>query len=188
MKGNASADTKRSAASPEIPRILLNHKVHYVFRKKENANCPYHESDEFGPRYPIAFFQTDFTNIFHTCLGFQRGLLLPDFPTKTSHAFFTSPKHTTCSAHHIPLDFITVIISGVDKLSGSSSLCSCFRYHVTFFLLDTNLRHLVMKTSSAYVLITSETTVTPSVNGNTIHSSTLSNKSPLVTTTPSNTP
>lgn len=137
---------------------------------------------------PSHLFQTDFSNILQICLGFQRGLLLPDFPTKTSHEFFSSPKHTTCPAHHILLDFITVIISGMDKLSGSSSLCSCFCFHVAFFLLDTNLCHLVMKTRSAYVLITSETTVTPSVNGNTIHSSKLSNKSPLITNTPSNTP
>ena len=120
---------------------------------------------------PSHFFQTYFSNTLPICLGFQRGLLFSGFPTKILHAFFFSPKHTTCPAHHIPLDFITTIISGVENLSGSSSLCNCFRLPVTFFLVDANLRHLVLKTPSAYALIISEAIVTPLVNGNKIHSS-----------------
>jgi hypothetical protein len=96
-----------------------------------------------------------FSNILPICLGFQRGLLVSGFPTKTLHAFFLSPKHTTCPAHHIPLDFITILIYGVENLSGSSSLCSCFRFRLTFFLVGANLGQLVLKTLSAYVLIIS---------------------------------
>jgi hypothetical protein len=120
---------------------------------------------------PSHFFQTYFSNTLPICLSFQIGLLVLGFPTKTLHALFFSPKRTTCPAHHIPLDFTTIIASGVENLSGSSSLCSCFRFPVTFFLVDANLRHLVLKTPSAYVPVISETVVTPLANGNTIQSS-----------------
>jgi hypothetical protein len=185
MKENASSDTRRSAASPEILRILLNHKVHYIIQKARQLFLP----RQTNPVHDIAsrLFQTYFSNTLPISLGFQRGLLVSGFPTKPSHAFFFSPKHATCPAHHIPLDFIT-IISGVENLSGSSSLCSCFRFPVTFFLVGANLRHLFLKTPSAYILIISETIVTPLVNGNTIQSSKFSNKQSLVTDTPSNTP
>ena len=125
---------------------------------------------------PSHFFQTYFSNTLPIYPGFQRGLLVSPFPTKILQAFFLSPKHSTCPAHHIPLDFTTIIISGVENLSGSSSLCGCFRFSVTFFLVDANLRHLVLKTTSAYVPIVSGTIVTPLVNGNTIQSSKFSNK------------
>jgi len=127
---------------------------------------------------PSHFFQTYFNNTLpiYTYLGFQRGLRVSGFPTRTLYAFFFSPKHTTCPAHHIPLDFITIIISGVENLSRSSLLCSCFRFPVTFFLVDANLRQVVLKTPSPYVLIILETIVTQLVNGNTIQSSKFSNK------------
>ena len=137
---------------------------------------------------PSHFFQTYFSNNLPICLGFQKGILVSGFPTKISHAFFFFPKHTTRPAYHIPLDFITIIISDVENLSGSSSLCSCFLFPVTFFLVDANLLHLVLKTPSAYVLIISDTIVTPLVNGNTIQSSKFINKQYLVAYTPSNTP
>ena len=125
---------------------------------------------------PSHFLQTYFSNNLPIYLGFQRGILVSGFPTKISHAFFFSPKQTTSPANHIPLDFITIIISGVENLPGSSSLGSCFLFPVTFFLVDANLRHLLLKTPSTYVLIISEATVTPLVNGNTIQSSKFINK------------
>ena len=93
---------------------------------------------------PLHFFQAHFSNTLPICIGFRRGLLVSGFPTKHSHAFFFSPKYNTCPAHHILIDLrsITIITSGVENLSGSSSLCMPHALPITFSLIyhDNNIR------------------------------------------------
>ena len=68
----------------------------------------------------------------HLRLGLPSSLLPSCFPSKTLYTPLSSPKHATCPAHLILLDFITRTILGEEYKSFSSSLCNLLHSPVTF--------------------------------------------------------
>ena len=73
------------------------------------------------------------------CLRLPSGLLQSDLPTKTLYESLLSPKHATCPAQPILLDWITRIIFGEQNRSLRSSLCSVLHSPVTSSFLSQNI-------------------------------------------------
>jgi len=72
---------------------------------QKHPTCPHLEPHESIPRQPNQFF-----TISHPLPGFPRGLLL--LALLRPFTFHFSPTRATCSAHHILLEFITLMIFG----------------------------------------------------------------------------
>ena len=75
----------------------------------------------------------------HLSLGLPSGLFHSGFPIRTLYTPLLSPIRAMCSAHLIPLHFITRTILGEEYRSLSSSLCSLLQSPVTSSLLDRNI-------------------------------------------------
>ena len=123
------------AASPEIPRISRNPKVHYYAHKRPPPVCILGQSIYPHPTSwrSILILST------HLCLGLPSGLFPSGFPTKTLYTPLSSPIRATCPAHHILLDFITRTILGEECESFNSSLCNLLHSPVTSSLLGPNI-------------------------------------------------
>jgi hypothetical protein len=59
MNHNPSAEAKTSSPGQEIPRILLNPKVHYRIQKIP-ATCPYPEPDQSSPHLALPIREDKF--------------------------------------------------------------------------------------------------------------------------------
>jgi len=133
-----SSKANRFSASPEIPRISRNPKVHYRIHK-----CP--------PPVPV-LSQLDSVHVPHStfcipililssplCLELPSGLCPSGYLTKTLYRSLLCPIRATCPAHLILLDFITQTIFGEQYRSVSSSSCSFLHFPVTSSLLGPNI-------------------------------------------------
>ena len=125
------------AASPEIPRILWNPKVHYRTHKRPP---PVSILGQPNPVHIPTSWRSILILSTHLRLGLPSGLFPSGFPTKTLYTPLSSPIRATCPAHLIFLDFITRTILGEEYRSLSSSLCSLLHSTVTSSLLGPNIR------------------------------------------------
>jgi hypothetical protein len=73
------------------------------------------------------------------CLGFSSVFFCSDFSTEMLYAFLNFTVSATCPAHHILVDFITLIIFGKEHKFWSCSSCSFLHPFVIFFLLCPNI-------------------------------------------------
>jgi hypothetical protein len=71
--------------------------------------------------FAFNFFDIHFNIISHLRLGLSSGFFPSGFHTKTLYAPFLSHMRATCPAHFIRLDFTTIIVSGEEYKSWSSS-------------------------------------------------------------------
>ena len=144
MEQSPSWEANRFSASPEIPRILRNSKVHYRIHK-----CP--------PPVPVLcqldtvhtptshFLKIHLILSSYLRLGLPSGLFPSGFPTKTPYTPLLSPIRATYPAHLILPDFITRTILGEKYGSVSSSLCSFLHSPVTSSLLGPNVLLSILK-------------------------------------------
>jgi len=74
------------------------------------------------------FFPKIRSNIIsHLRLGLQSGLFASDLPTKTVYAFLIFAMRTTCSAHLILVDLVTLIVLyfGLKSYQATSTAAYC---------------------------------------------------------------
>ena len=121
MEQNSSWEANRSAASPEIPCILWNPKVHCRIHK---CPLPVPILSQHDPVHTPTSWWSILILSSHVRLGLPSGLFPSGFPTKTLYTPLLSPVRATCPAHLILLDFIARNILGEECSSLSSSLCS----------------------------------------------------------------
>ena len=128
------------AASQEIPRILRNLKIHYRTHKHPP---PVPILGQPSPvLIPTCHLLEIHPNIFHpsTRRSPQWSLSLR-FPHQDSIHPLSSPICTTCPAHLILLNFISLTILGEQYRSFSSSLCSLLRSPITLSFLGPNIAY-----------------------------------------------
>jgi hypothetical protein len=137
MKQSPSWEANRFAASQEIPRILLNPKVHYRIRI-----CPPRVSilSQSNPVHTPTFH---FLRIHHdippSTPGSPQWSLSLRFPHPNPVHASSFPIRATCPAHLILLDFITRTTVGEEYRSWSSSIRRFIHSPVTSSLLGPNV-------------------------------------------------
>ena len=123
------------------------------------GTCPYPESDQSSPRLSIPLLEDPFLILSsHLQLGIPSDLFSSGVHTKILYAPLLSHVRATRTAHLILLDLITVIISGEQYRSRSSSLCSLLHSPVTSSFKGHSL------TRSAYVPLCVGPSFTPIQN------------------------
>ena len=133
-----SWEANRFAASQEIPRISWNPKVHYHTHKRLP---PVPILGQPNPVHIPTFHLLEIhPNIIHPSTPrssqWSPSLRLPyQDPVHP----LSSPRHATCPAHLILLDFITRTILGEEYRSFSPSLCNLLHSPVTSSLLGSNI-------------------------------------------------
>ena len=137
MEQIPSWEASRFLASQEIPRILLNLKVHYRIHK---CPPPVPFLSQIDPvtaptSHPLGSL---FILSSHIRLGLPSGLFPSGFPTETLYTPLLSSIHATQPTHVILLDLITRIILGERYRSLSSSFWSFLDSPVTLSLLGPN--------------------------------------------------
>jgi hypothetical protein len=75
---------------------------------QQPAVFPYYKPDESSPRPPNRFIYDQFQYYPHLRLGLQNGVFPLGLPTKSLYAPLVSSVHSTCPAHLILLDLITM--------------------------------------------------------------------------------
>ena len=151
MEQSPSWEANRFSASPEIPRISWNPKVHYCIH-----NCP--------PPVPILnqldpvhtptthFLKIRLNIILSSTPGSPKWSLFLRLPHHNPVYASSLPIHATCHAYLILPDSITRTIFGEDYRSLSSSLCSFLHSLVTSSLLAQMFSSApYSQTPSAYV-------------------------------------
>ena len=137
------------AASPEIPHISRNPKVHYRTHKRPP---PVSILGHPNPVHiPTSHLLEIHPNIIHPSMsGFPIGLFPSGFLTKIPYAPLSSPIRATCPAHLILLDFITPTILGEEYKSYKRSriiklYCISFSSYTAFSsaVQETAMMHFI---------------------------------------------
>jgi hypothetical protein len=135
MEQSSSWQADSHSTSQEIPRLLLNPKVHYHVHKGQPLDPILSQMNlvhTISSRFIVILFS-------YLCLGLPNGLFPSDFPTKILYVFLISLMHATCAAHIILLDLITPITFGEVYKLWSPSLCSLLQPPVPSSLLGPNV-------------------------------------------------
>jgi len=131
MQHSPSWVANRFSISQEITHILLNPKVHYLIHKCPPPVHILSQLDQIHTQHP-----TSWRSILILFLQLHQWPLTLKFPYQNPVYASPLPKHATCTAHLILLDFITRTILGEQYRSLSSSLCSFLHSPVTSSILD----------------------------------------------------
>jgi len=116
MEQSPSGKVNRFSASQEIPRILLNPKIHYHILKRPS---PVLILSQINPVNFLVKLLVRSILILSSYppLGLPNCLFSSSFLTKTLYAFLLCSIRAICPTHLILLDFITQILLGEEYRS-----------------------------------------------------------------------
>ena len=147
-----SWEANQFSASPEIPHILQNPKVHYRIHKYPHLSLSLASSIQSTPPHPTSWKSICILSS-HLRLGLASGLFPSGFPTITLYKTLLSPIRATCPTHLILLDFITRVIQ-VNVLI--IKVCHCYQLQTEFIwhssLKCNSIRRLNYWGSSVWIL------------------------------------